>query len=367
MLSLVLVALSAPSVAAQDTPTESKSEKRKRLKEERAQKKLEREMRAKERRHKRREAKRKAERAAARAAAKAAKAAAAEQAASDKVAAEQAASAQTAPTQTDAAQAAQGDPSAVPTDAPTAEPANEPQSAITSAATAHPTGEIAATTPPPAPKLPAVELAMTKSVTAEPRKPRSGPRWFFALRGGPSVVDRRGFNEYQSNRQIYADHRNIRAELALGRFVSRHFALGLAAGSGPYPKFDAPDLLLDEITRYEVYPAHARLDLELHAGWFVLAVGVGAAYERAQGTFTTQDPDTFEQAEHRSVFERFGAIGTARTGLQIQLGHLGIELLAEASAVKLGRGTYQLTSTNPGPSDREMAYVGSVLLGVRLQ
>jgi len=226
-------------------------------------------------------------------------------------------------------------------------------------------------TPEPAPV--ATESAkpvasVSTSATPVARAGGKKPSWFFGIRGGPSVIDRRGFNEYKSNRQIYNDQRNVRWEIAFGRYAGRHVAFGLALGSGPYPKFDAADPLLDVNTRYEVIPAQARLDLELHASWFVLALGGGGAYEQAKGTFTTQDPDTLETITHTSAFKRFGPAGAARTGLQLQLGPVAFELLAEVSAIKLGRGTYEHSMmSSPGPSDREMCYEGSVLLGLRLQ
>jgi hypothetical protein len=200
--------------------------------------------------------------------------------------------------------------------------------------------------------------------TVEPAKPRPrsrGPGWFFGVRGGPSAFDRRGFNEYKTDRAINEDWRNLRGELALGHYVGRHVALALAAGAGPFPKFDDVDPLLDVNTRYYVRPAQARLDFELHAAWLTLAVGGGVAYEQAAGTFSVGSE------MHESVYRRFGGVGTARTGFQIRLGALAVELLASATAIKLMRGTYDHGTSSPGPSDREMCYEGSVLLGLRLQ
>ena len=53
----------------------------------------------------------------------------------------------------------------------------------------------------------------------------------------------------------------------------------------------------------------------------------------------------------------------------LSAGPFAIELLAEATVLKLFRGTYQYapTVTSEGPSDQEMGYTGSLLLGLRLQ
>ncbi|HEX5061584.1 MAG TPA: hypothetical protein VFV99_19585 [Kofleriaceae bacterium] len=261
---------------------------------------------------------------------------------------------------TDAATSAPTDPVATE---PAIAPTDPTQVDLDNASTPEVTADATAPEPPP----PKPAATVTATVTPTPKPARRGPTWYVGLRGGPSVIDRRGYYEYSSNRQIYATERNVRLDLVFGRYLSRHISLGLALGTGPYPKFDAPDPAYDENTRFEVFPAHARLDVALHAGPFVVGVGAGGAYEQATGTFGVQDPDTFLVTMHTARFKRYGAMGTVDTGFQFQLGPLGLELLAEASAVKLMRGTYEHGITTAGPSDREMCYEASLLLGVRLQ
>jgi hypothetical protein len=196
---------------------------------------------------------------------------------------------------------------------------------------------------------------------------RSEPTWFVGVRGGPALIDRRGFYNFRSNRQVYHDERNGRGELVVGRYLGRHASVGLVGGTGPYPKFDAPDPLYEENTRFSVYLFHGRLDLDLHAGAFVLGIGGGGAYEYTTGTFGVENPVTLQIEMHTATFKRFGLVGAARTGVQVTAGPFAIELLAEATVLKLFRGTYTYSITTEGPSDREMGYAGSLLLGVRLQ
>jgi hypothetical protein len=225
-------------------------------------------------------------------------------------------------------------------------------------------GEVATFPDPPRPRLTVGGIVAT-STSTPPRD--GGPTWFFGVRAGPSVIDRRGYYNFRSNRQTYHDERNVRGEVALGRYLGRHVSLAVAGGTGPFPKFDEPDPLLGENTRFSVYLFHSRLDLDLHAGAFVLGIGGGGAYEYTTGSFTTQDPTTFEVIEHTATFKRFGVVGAARTGVQLAAGPFAFELLAEATVLKLFRGTYVYTVPTEGLSDREMGYAGSLLLGVRLQ
>ena len=225
-------------------------------------------------------------------------------------------------------------------------------------------GVTAITTPVPEPPY----VAGDAVVTPPPRRERKrGPTWFFGVRGGPALIDRQGYYNFRSNRQTYHDERNIRGEALLGRYVGRRTSLALAGGTGPYPKFDAPDPLYDENTRFSVYFYHSRLDLDLHAGPFVFGVGAGAAYEYTTGSFGVQDPVTLQVEMHRATFKRFGVLGAARTGFQVPAGPFAIELIAEATALKLFRGTYTYSVSTEGPSDREMGYAASLLLGLRLQ
>jgi hypothetical protein len=203
-------------------------------------------------------------------------------------------------------------------------------------------------------------LALVALAAAEP-----APTWFVAGRLGPSLVERTGSYEYASRRDIYGLERNTRWEIVLGRYLSRHLALAGAFGSGPYPKYDAPDPLYGETTRFDVFPWHATLGLELHVRWFVLAIAGGGMYEHTKGFFVTQDPATFSYAFHAVAFKRFGVIGSAHTGVELHWGHWGVELLADAAALKLARGTYEHGMTSPGLSDDETGYVGSVFLGLR--
>ncbi|HEY5951268.1 MAG TPA: hypothetical protein VIV40_37505 [Kofleriaceae bacterium] len=216
--------------------------------------------------------------------------------------------------------------------------------------------------PPPAPVGGSIE-----SLPLRRERPKRGPTWFLGVRGGASVIDREGYYDFRSNRQTYHDERNARVELTLGRYFGRHVSLGLAGGTGPYPKFDAPDPLFSENTRFSVFLYHARLDLDFHAGAFVFGLGGGAAYEYTTGSFTTQDPTTFQTEMHTATFKRPGVIGAARTGFQVSAGPFAFELLAEATLLKLFRGIYVYTVSTDGPSDDEMGYAASLLLGVRLQ
>jgi hypothetical protein len=226
-------------------------------------------------------------------------------------------------------------------------------------------GTTAITTPVPEP--PYVADSAVPATAPAKRERKRGPTWFFGVRGGPALLDRRGYYNFRSNRQIYHDERNLRGEAVLGRYLSRRLSLGVAGGAGPYPKFDAPDPLYDENTRFSVYLYHSRLDLDFHAGAFVVGVGTGVAYEHTTGSFGVQDPVTLQVEMHRATFNRFAAIGAARTGIQLGAGPFAIELLAEATVLKLFRGTYTYSITTDGPSDREMGYAASLLLGVRLQ
>jgi hypothetical protein len=223
------------------------------------------------------------------------------------------------------------------------------------------TGNLAVTVPVPEPPW-APEPSV---VVAEPRRPRKQhPTWFFGVRGGPSLIDRDGYYDFRSNRQTYHDQRNVRGEVALGRYLGRYLSLGLAGGSGPYPKFDAPDPILEENTRFSVYVFQARLDLDLHVGWFVLGIGAGGAYEHTTGSFMLQAPAT----TYTATFKRKGVVGAARTGVQLRAGPIAIELIAEAAMLKLGRGTYEHGgTTSAGLSDQEQGYMGSLLLGLKLQ
>jgi hypothetical protein len=225
-------------------------------------------------------------------------------------------------------------------------------------------GTAAITTPVPEPPYVADSVVPT---TAPKRERKRGPTWFFGVRGGPALLDRRGYYNFRSNRQIYHDERNIRGEALLGRYLSRRISIAVAGGTGPYPKFDAPDPLYAENTRFSVFLYHSRVDLDVHAGPFVVGAGVGAAYEHTTGTFGVQDPVTLQVEMHRATFNRFAAIGAARTGLQVGVGPFAVELIAEATVLKLFRGTYTYSITTDGPSDREMGYAASLLLGVRLQ
>lgn len=206
-------------------------------------------------------------------------------------------------------------------------------------------------------------------VASEPRDPRlkGGPTWFFGVRVGPGVIDRDGYYNFRSNRQTYHDERNVRGELTFGRYLGRHVSMGLVAGAGPFPKFDALDPIYEENTRFSVFPFHARLDLDAHAAWFVIGVGAGVAYEHTTGSFQTRDAVTLELVTHTATFKRRGITAAARTGVQGSLGPFTFEVLAEASAVKLDRGTYVHEVESPGLSDNETGYAGSLLLGVKLQ
>jgi hypothetical protein len=227
-------------------------------------------------------------------------------------------------------------------------------------------GQVAITTPVPEPPYVAGSFTTTPIKRAPPTKP---PTWFLGVRGGPALIDRRGYYNFRSNRQTYHEERNARGEVLLGRYLGRHVSLGLVGGTGPYPKFDEPDPLFGENTRFSVYLFHGRLDLDLHAGPFVLGIGGGGAYEYTTGTFAVEDPSTLVVEMHTATFRRFGLVGAARTGFQVLAGPFALELLAEATVLKLFRGTYQYTTTvtTEGPSDREKGYAGSLLLGLRLQ
>lgn len=200
-----------------------------------------------------------------------------------------------------------------------------------------------------------------------PRKRDRGPTWFFGVRVGPGVIDRQGYYDFRSNRQTYHDERNVRGELTFGRYLGRHVSLGLVAGAGPFPKFDALDPLYEENTRFSVFPFHARLDLDAHAAWFVIGVGAGVAYEHTTGSFQTRDDVTLMIVTHTATFKRRGITAAARTGVQGALGPFTFELLAEIAAVKLDRGTYVHEVESPGLSDDELGYAGSLMLGVKLQ
>jgi hypothetical protein len=205
------------------------------------------------------------------------------------------------------------------------------------------------------------------AATATPVTP-ARRSWFVAGRVGPSILDRSGTYDFKSNRQVYSLQRNVRWEVAVGRYVSRRLALALAVGSGPYVKHDAEDPLLGEITRFDVFPWHVSFGLEVHASVLAAGLSVGGVRETMRGTFSTYDADTFRYMFHQVGFERFGVLGSVHTGLELHWGHWGVELLAEATAVKLARGTYELDGTsNPAPSNDEMGYVGSLLLGLRWQ
>jgi hypothetical protein len=209
--------------------------------------------------------------------------------------------------------------------------------------------------------------ATSLAATATPI-PRARRTWFVAGRVGPSILDRSGTYDFKSNRQLYSLQRNVRWEVVVGRYVSRRIALALAAGSGPYVKHDGEDPLLGEVTRFDVFPWHVSLGMEAHASVFVVGLAAGVVRETMRGSFTTYDADNFRYAFHEVGFARFGVLGSAHTGLEVHWGHWGVELLAEAAAVKLARGTYELDGmSNPSPSDDEMGYVGSLLLGLRWQ
>jgi hypothetical protein len=225
-------------------------------------------------------------------------------------------------------------------------------------------GQSAGVPDPPRPTAPPGGFDNTPVAT---RSRDRGPSWFIGVRGGPSLIDRRGFYEFRSSRGTYGAARNLRGELAFGRYIGRHVAFGIAAGGGPFPQFFAPAPGFGDTTRFSVRLSHARLDLELHRGWFVLAIGGGGAYEYATGTFGAVAPDRSSITMHTATFERFGVIGAARTGIELSAPPFAFEVLAEASALKLFRGTYEDGITGPGPSTREMGYVASLLLGVRLQ